>query len=104
MSLDARVGSRRLLLAWANQSGYRTLREELTARESMLIWLVPFAAWMVFGGWILLVPVGWVGGACLRAWIRRSLPGAGEMGKGSSGTESLGGPGSSRLGSREEPR
>ena len=79
MGLDGRGGSRRLLLAWANQRCYRTLREELTARESMVIWLAPIAAWMVFGGWsMLLVPVGWVGGACMRAWIRRSLPGGGE--------------------------
>ena len=66
--------ARRLFVAWSGQGGYRTLREELTAVRSMFICLVTFSAWMVFDNWwALLVPVGFVGGACMRAWIRNNL-------------------------------
>ena len=77
--------TRRLLLAlaWANQGAYRTLRQELTAVESRVLYVMFFVCMLLderaLESWGLLVLVAYVGGACIRAGIRRNLSAAGEM-------------------------
>ena len=71
--------TRRLLLAWANQGAYRTLRQELTAVESRVLYVMFFVCMLLDQWWGLLVLVAYVSGACIRAGIRRNLSAAGEM-------------------------